>query len=328
MASALDLSLDDVIGKATGGGKSSKGKGKRPKGERKEQQPSQKDLDGKLDSSLDDIMEARGNSKGPGKGRGKGKGKSWSQDDDGWGGSGWGGKAFGKNYGKGKGKNYSKGKSDYRPEWREREDFGGKGRKGKGSWSAHDERVSDLWDDRDEVQGSANRLTSRGSLTARVSERKLSQPVAKTATTSGGFLRVEQDDAIADKMAMRRKRELQGVMRSAANASQRAVLGSAGAKRQRAREEEDEDRRPRAKVAKRTTSATKIVKVTNIAKDLKARDVREAFEAETGKAASCELSKGTAYITFVRAGDAVKAVEAFHKGELNGKIISVVLHDA
>merc|ERR1712003_518688 len=104
-----------------------------------------------------------------------------------------------------------------------------------------------------------------------------------------------------------------------------STRSGAGSKRPRARsEDEEEDRRPRAKAAK-TTKATKIVKVTNIPKELKARDVREAFESETGKIEKCELGKGTAMITFVRAGDAVKAVEAFHKGKLNGKIISVVL---
>merc|ERR1711920_576624 len=79
--------------------------------------------------------------------------------------------------------------------------------------------------------------------------------------------------------------------------------------------------------AAKTTWATKVVKVTNIPRELKARDVREAFESETGKIATCELGKGTAHITFQNAADARKAVEAFHKGELNGKIISVVLAD-
>merc|ERR1712060_591728 len=99
--------------------------------------------------------------------------------------------------------------------------------------------------------------------------------------------------------------------------------GSAAAKRQRERDFEDE--RPRAKVAKKT--ATKVVKVTNIPKELKARDVREAFESETGKIDKCELGRGTAKITFMRASDAVKAVDAFHKGELNGKIIQVTLDE-
>merc|ERR1712039_132361 len=171
-------------------------------------------------------------------------------------------------------------------------------------------------------------MASRGSLTTRRTEGKNPLPIARTATSSGGFLTVQQDDAdMADKLAMRRRREIEGVMRSAGKATSRTTVG-AGAKRPRPRVDDDdeEDRRPRAKVAKRT-NATKVVKVTNIPKELKARDVREAFEAETGKAQSCELSKGTAYITFVKSSDAVKAVEAFHKGELNGKIISVVLHN-
>ena len=76
-----------------------------------------------------------------------------------------------------------------------------------------------------------------------------------------------------------------------------------------------------------TPSAPKRIKVTNIPKELKAADVREAFEAETGKITLCELSRGTCRITFSRAKDAQQAVETFDRGELNGKVISVTLED-
>mmetsp|Transcript_90554 Transcript_90554/g.163389 ORF Transcript_90554/g.163389 Transcript_90554/m.163389 type:complete len:431 (-) Transcript_90554:457-1749(-) len=98
---------------------------------------------------------------------------------------------------------------------------------------------------------------------------------------------------------------------------------------------EEEEVRPPPKAKARTSAAVKTeakstgpktVKVTNIPKELKAADVREAFEAETGKISLCELSKGTCMITFKNSKDAQKAVATFDKGELNGKIISVSLH--
>merc|ERR1712137_512825 len=141
--------------------------------------------------------------------------------------------------------------------------------------------------------------------------------MGKVSTSSGGFMRIEQG---SDDDEPPRGR--------AGGASRRmaSARSGAGSKRALARDDDDDDRRPRAKAAK-TSRATKVIKVTNIPKELKARDVREAFESETGKIDKCELGKGTAIITFSNGGDARKAVEAFHKGELNGKIISVVLVD-
>merc|ERR1711948_24794 len=166
----------------------------------------------------------------------------------------------------------------------------------------------------DEGRGNTGRLSSKDLFPVTHPERRKAS--AKVSTTSGGFLRIEHgsDD---DEPPRRRTG---GVSRQMASAR-----SGAGSKRPHPRDDdEDEDRRPRVKAAK-TTKATKVVKVTNIPKELKARDVREAFEGETGKIDKCELGKGTAMITFVRAGDAVKAVDAFHKGELNGKIIQVAL---
>jgi len=71
--------------------------------------------------------------------------------------------------------------------------------------------------------------------------------------------------------------------------------------------------------------ATKSVKVTGIPRDVQMRDIKEAFEAETGKIVSCRLERGTAWIAFTRAADAKKAIATFDRGELNGAIIGVAL---
>lgn len=141
------------------------------------------------------------------------------------------------------------------------------------------------------------------------------------AASTGSWQRIEQDDDYEP--------------RRPARPAARAPAPAVGQKRKLPTrrdeddEEEEEDRRPRAKIAKTAPKpapkAVKRIKVTNVPKELKARDVREAFEAEAGKAESCSLEKGTAFIVFLRAEDARKAVETFDKGELNGKIISVAL---
>lgn len=69
----------------------------------------------------------------------------------------------------------------------------------------------------------------------------------------------------------------------------------------------------------------KRIKVANVPRDLAARDIKHAFEAEAGKTTSCELDRGIAYLSFVKPEDARKAVETFDRGELNGKIITVTL---
>lgn len=67
------------------------------------------------------------------------------------------------------------------------------------------------------------------------------------------------------------------------------------------------------------------IKVTNVPRTLKARDIREAFEAEAGRTNRCELVNNVAWIHFYSAEDARKAVETFDRGELNGKTITVTL---
>eukprot|EP00971_Amphidinium_carterae_P235280 4668820-Amphidinium_carterae.1 len=69
----------------------------------------------------------------------------------------------------------------------------------------------------------------------------------------------------------------------------------------------------------------KRVKVTNIPRDLDPRDIKEAFEEETGKIVECDVDRGTAFMTFKTPEAAKKAVETFDRGELNGQTIEVVL---
>lgn len=75
----------------------------------------------------------------------------------------------------------------------------------------------------------------------------------------------------------------------------------------------------------KTTGAYTRVKVTNIPKELDWRDIREAFENETGQIMSCDMRDGTAFLEFRYRKDALQAVETFDLGELNNSTISVKL---
>ena len=55
------------------------------------------------------------------------------------------------------------------------------------------------------------------------------------------------------------------------------------------------------------------------------RDVKEAFEAEAGRVAKCEVRSNEAKILFHRSVSARKAVDIFNQGELNGRTIGVKL---
>mmetsp|Transcript_11299 Transcript_11299/g.25971 ORF Transcript_11299/g.25971 Transcript_11299/m.25971 type:complete len:542 (+) Transcript_11299:67-1692(+) len=75
--------------------------------------------------------------------------------------------------------------------------------------------------------------------------------------------------------------------------------------------------------------ALKRVRVSNIPKDLDPRDIKDAFESETGKIMSCITERGgVAWLSYTSEKAAQKAVETFNRGELNGNIIKVELvHD-
>eukprot|EP00930_Biecheleria_cincta_P094560 TRINITY_DN8583_c0_g1_i2.p1 TRINITY_DN8583_c0_g1~~TRINITY_DN8583_c0_g1_i2.p1 ORF type:complete len:721 (-),score=129.18 TRINITY_DN8583_c0_g1_i2:165-2327(-) len=69
------------------------------------------------------------------------------------------------------------------------------------------------------------------------------------------------------------------------------------------------------------------VKVSNVPRDLKEADVRDAFATECGTVTYCRLSRGVAWISFENPEDAVHAVETFHLGEINDTKIIVELQD-
>lgn len=331
MPSALDMSLDEVIESSWDKDKS-KGKGRGSgKGKGREGKAS------KLNMSLDEIVETTFGREGKGKGKGR--------DEDGWKGAraGKGGaSSFGKSFGKGKGTakgakgaswgQWGEERSGFTPSWMEHDDWRGEEEEDDGAWrrpapargkgGADDDwrapgrgppaaPVRRSWADFED-RGDERRSWGAPALAwreagpaSRLLDDRGRRPAVQRSVgvggSSGSWQRIEQDDD--DDEPPRRE-------------APRPV------KRPRV---EEEDRRPRTKAKVTTKAATKRIKVTNVPKQLKARDIQEAFEAETGKTTSCELEKGTAFITFARAEDARKAVETFDKGELNGKIITVVL---
>jgi len=79
---------------------------------------------------------------------------------------------------------------------------------------------------------------------------------------------------------------------------------------------------------KRSATGSKRVKVTNIPTGLDWRDIKDAFEAETGEILRCSMDKdGIAWIDYKYHKDAVKAVETFDLGELNNRTIGVKVVD-
>lgn len=67
------------------------------------------------------------------------------------------------------------------------------------------------------------------------------------------------------------------------------------------------------------------IKVTNIPRDLDEFDIRSAFQDQAGRVLDCQLRSGTAWISFSHASNALRAVDTFDHGELNGKVIRVEL---
>lgn len=66
------------------------------------------------------------------------------------------------------------------------------------------------------------------------------------------------------------------------------------------------------------------IRVSNIPRNLDRRDIQEAFE-DCGRVVSCELNRGTAFVTFKNGTDAKKAAQTFDRGELNGQTILVTI---
>eukprot|EP00746_Dinoflagellata_sp_MGD_P161782 gnl/MRDRNA2_/MRDRNA2_89059_c0_seq1.p1 gnl/MRDRNA2_/MRDRNA2_89059_c0~~gnl/MRDRNA2_/MRDRNA2_89059_c0_seq1.p1 ORF type:complete len:389 (+),score=85.03 gnl/MRDRNA2_/MRDRNA2_89059_c0_seq1:89-1255(+) len=77
----------------------------------------------------------------------------------------------------------------------------------------------------------------------------------------------------------------------------------------------------------RQEKGTRDVRVAGIAPSLSSRAVREAFESSAGPVESFSLKNGVAWLSFTKPGDAVRAVEMFNQGQLNGRTIVVTLEN-
>eukprot|EP00933_Yihiella_yeosuensis_P023118 TRINITY_DN18052_c0_g1_i1.p1 TRINITY_DN18052_c0_g1~~TRINITY_DN18052_c0_g1_i1.p1 ORF type:complete len:543 (+),score=109.52 TRINITY_DN18052_c0_g1_i1:197-1630(+) len=69
------------------------------------------------------------------------------------------------------------------------------------------------------------------------------------------------------------------------------------------------------------------IKVSGIPTELTSEEIRNAFEHEAGPVVDCEFNRGVAWITFKRHEHAVRAVDTFDHGKLNGRMIEVDLVD-
>eukprot|EP00931_Biecheleriopsis_adriatica_P123191 TRINITY_DN98242_c0_g1_i1.p1 TRINITY_DN98242_c0_g1~~TRINITY_DN98242_c0_g1_i1.p1 ORF type:complete len:365 (+),score=98.36 TRINITY_DN98242_c0_g1_i1:78-1172(+) len=363
MPADLDMTLDDMIestwepGKGKGKGRG-KGKGfSKGRGAGKSSRPS-------LDMSLDEIVDVSYD-KGNGKSKGKGKdwdswdnGRSW---DKGYGKSS--GKGF-KDYdswgSKGSGKSKGGNGSSGTPYWMEHDlrgddeeeapkSFKGAG-KASGSWSRDDSKGwgkgkgsyggsygASYGGSYGGGYGSFGKGFGKGSGSDGIWTRSVMSSRASegrgyaVGASSNGWRRVED---VEPSRPTRRGSALAAVAEAAVTSRRAAEKRARPVTRRRDDDDDDddddEDARPPPRARARTAakparSAPNKVKVTNIPRSLKAADVREAFEAETGKITLCELSKGTCFITFAKPKDAQKAVETFDRGELNGQLITVEL---
>ena len=338
----LDMSLDELVDDGTSGGKST---GKGPKG-----YWNTWDSNGHRDGYSNNYSyNSYDASWGPGKSYGKSwgksrpkgdffdKGKSWGKGKDGTSTSAspywmehddWRMDEEEDNGGRGKG---GKGKEryeyDYDYGYNAREDKGwGKG-KGEGVW-ARSLRDADMREDRG-YGYNGSYAVGRPGMWSRIDEERSD----RRGERDPPFVRRESRPRPASGLRLERNRlQDRAFDREREQREQREQREREP--RKRPREEERDGPGPPARetraarvTAAVTPSAPKRIKVTNIPKELKAADVREAFEAETGKITLCELSRGTCRITFSRAKDAQQAVETFDRGELNGKVISVTLED-
>lgn len=358
MPADLDMALDDMIETSWGkGGKNGKGKG-RGKGKTSTAGKGYGGQGQKLDMTLDEIVDTSSDGKGKSKGKGKeksnGSWENWGGKSSGkssnFGGSSWNGGGSSKGgksgWGKSNKDNSSKGSSGgSKPYWMEHDDWRGDEDNAddsswgppprSGGWSR-----SNGYDDYNDSWSKGWGKGSKGSHDDRqswASPRSLPADGRGYAVGSASSWRRVEDEPEA--RALRSGGA--GRRGSALAAVATAAVARAGVGEKRPRparrgrdddDDEDEDVRPPPRTRVRTVaaqvrSAPKSIKVTNIPKELKAADVREAFESETGKVVLCELSRGTARITFAKAKDAQKAVDTFDRGELNGKIITVVLEN-
>lgn len=342
----LDMALDEVI-EAGGGGRGSGRRAKPAVGERTEQaQESSSKADeaaamAKLDMSLDEVIqkEVHGKPKGTkGRGRGSGKGKGWngeetkeSNEKSSWGSGGSGGSNWNKGT-SGSSSTWNRGgdssswndKRNGSSNWGSGGGHGGR-KEANSSWDRNGGGNSS-WNDKSRATASSNKSAdwddswskswSGGSAGGR---RKGGDDDWEGEWNWSGNQWDQENSRAGRDRNWKESQQQESWERPAARAERGPPVGAGGyAQAQKRKREEAPDTAAADRRVKR-------VKVKNIPRDLEAQDIKEAFEAEAGKVARCELERGTAWITFVRHEDAKKAVQTFDRGELNGNIIAVQL---
>lgn len=74
---------------------------------------------------------------------------------------------------------------------------------------------------------------------------------------------------------------------------------------------------------KRSSSTSRIIKISNIPASVSMKHLTELFEKGTGKVVASVGERGCAWLTFDHSEEAAKAVELFSEGTLDGNIIKV-----
>lgn len=345
-AKALDMSLEDIVKAET---KGRKGAWKKDGQDDVAKAPGSK----KLWAGATKLGKRRKEGAG-GKGAGKDK---WSSDR----GKGKGGKGWGKGGG-GKGKDWGKStnrwspKADWEDSWdgrkknNQREWQKGSGKKWKGgdSWGAPAKKdwggKQDSWGGQEKRGGwggggGNDRWEAAPTWKKRNDDYRPSPPKESWTRKDSGSGGQRQNHRDSDHWEPERRSKGHSERdtsrgRAVARTGERGGGGDGGRGgrevvsavtevwgRGRKRAFEEEERADRERVP------PKKIKVKNIPKDLEIEDIKDAFEAEAGRIAMCDMERGKqanqAWITFTNAKDAKKAVETFDRGELNGKTIEV-----
>mmetsp|Transcript_67912 Transcript_67912/g.140909 ORF Transcript_67912/g.140909 Transcript_67912/m.140909 type:complete len:242 (+) Transcript_67912:29-754(+) len=74
---------------------------------------------------------------------------------------------------------------------------------------------------------------------------------------------------------------------------------------------------------KRSSSTSRMIKISNIPPSVSMKHLTELFEKGTGKVVASVGERGCAWLTFDHSEEATKAVELFSEGTLDGNIIKV-----
>merc|ERR1719329_837665 len=258
---------------------------------------------------------------------------------------------FGNVFSKGKARGYGKsrvgGKGRSFSSWNSSWDIASVGKGGVGthggegtasghrpSWSQHDDQRIDLQkdDDQETDYGRLGALWTETAMSAAWRPRAAGISLGTLATgrhaalaslgrDEGAWQRVQQTPSSPERAIKREQRAAQerprprGELPRGHRAPVLKRVRSNSAEARPAREA------VRAALIKRRTC--KRIRVSNVPSDLDLRDIRDAFEAETGKIAECQQEGRTVYMIFERPEAAKRAIETFDKGELNGKTIAV-----